>query len=97
MDKGYIIVYDDQVDGNGTSQLLFESLRKLFTRLEETLSSCTCLTSFGCPKCLQMMNCPQKNKNLDKNLLNLALQSITSSKSPLLLGNEFNSYVTTVV
>ncbi|WOL03035.1 hypothetical protein Cni_G11755 [Canna indica] len=76
-----ILLYDRHPGGIGITaqvQLLF---RELLTAALELISSCSCLSSSGCPNCIQALSCGEYNEVLNKDAAVLILKSVIEAET----------------
>ncbi|KAG6535035.1 hypothetical protein ZIOFF_008953 [Zingiber officinale] len=69
-------------------QLLF---RELLTAALELVSTCNCLSSSGCPNCIQALSCSEYNEVLHKDAAILILKSVIQAEMSYFEGREDSS------
>lgn len=82
---GRIYIYDDFQGGVGLAESSLAALQSILNRCLELVTECPCLN--GCPSCIHIPQCEQKNLNLDKEgaitLLAAFLGQTASRRTPL--------------
>lgn len=71
--------YDTTDGGNGASEEIGKNLPLFATKAKSLASTCDC--SYGCPKCLIQLGCPQQNEGLYKIVGLFLLEAIAASNS----------------
>lgn len=79
-DSGIVAYFYDTTDGgNGASEEIVKHLPLFATKAKSLASTCDC--SYGCPKCLIQLGCPEQNEGLHKTVGLFLLEAIAASYS----------------
>jgi len=71
-----LLLYDRHVGGLGIARAAHPHFGKMLRAAYETVSSCECVSSEGCPQCIQIDTCRQYNEMLHKGCAIMVLRTL---------------------
>ncbi|XP_074577358.1 uncharacterized protein LOC141833761 [Curcuma longa] len=75
-----LLLYDRHPGGIGITKKVQMLFRELLTAASELISTCNCLSSSGCPNCIQALSCSEYNEVLHKDAAILILKSVIEAE-----------------
>ncbi|KAG6530731.1 hypothetical protein ZIOFF_004489 [Zingiber officinale] len=85
-----LLLYDRHPGGIGITKKI-SLFRELLTAALELVSTCNCLSSSGCPNCIQALSCSEYNEVLHKDAAILILKSVIQAEMSYFEGREDSS------
>ncbi|XP_074576341.1 ATP-dependent helicase hrq1-like [Curcuma longa] len=86
-----LLLYDRHPGGIGITKKVQLLFRELLTAALELISTCNCLSSSGCPNCIQALSCSEYNEVLHKDAAILILKSVIEAEMSYFEGREDSS------
>jgi len=64
--RGYLLLHENTSGGRGIAMAIMRDLTGILVKGLANLTSCSCLGEGGCPRCLYLYGCRERNDGLDK-------------------------------
>lgn len=81
-DIAYVYIYDQYNGGVGLAESALYDIQTILERCYELVNSCGCKELDGCPGCIQLPQCTQRNEHLNKYETKLLLACLLGKQVP---------------